>query len=338
VETTIRQKRYRFVVYAAVLSLALLSLFFISVMIGSVWFSPETVLGVFFGTEGSSTITSIIMGYRVPRVLFALFTGLVLGISGGVMQPLTRTPLAAPYLTGLASGAALGAAVAFVMPGIPLYAIPIFAFAGGILMLMLVMFISRKAGSGPLNFILAGLAVGTVASAFLMIIITSASNASHGILYWLYGSFSTSSWSDLWTAAVIATPFLIFMLLKSRDLNILIFGEDHAKQLGINSHRLWVALLLSLSIAVSACVAFCGVIGFIGLVAPHIMRLLVGSDNRFVLPLSGMMGAILLIVSDDIVRSPLNPLFEMPVGSMTALIGVPFFIYLLIKRGKNFDL
>ncbi|MEJ5292836.1 MAG: iron ABC transporter permease [Candidatus Methanosuratincola sp.] len=309
-----------------------------SIMIGSMPLSPSGVIDAIVNPRNDPVASSIVLGYRIPRVLFASLTGFVLGISGGVIQTLTRNPLADPYITGMSSGAALGAAIAFVVPFFPYFAVPALAFIGGLSMLLLSIFLAKKAGAGSLGFILAGIAVGTFASAILMVVLAISSEKAHGIIYWLFGSFSTSTWGDFQVALAVSAPVLVFVLYKARDLNILLLGEEHASQLGIDSRRLWLLLLLSSSLGVSVCVSFCGIIGFIGLVAPHMVRLVIGSDNRIVLPLAGFTGSLLIVVADDIVRNPLNPIAEMPVGSVTSMIGVPFFVYLLIKKGKSFGM
>ncbi len=333
-----KNKRLRLALYIASLSIFFVAAFMASIMIGSYQLSPSGVIESIINPGRDPVASSIVLGYRIPRVLFASLTGLVLGISGGVIQTLTRNPLADPYITGMSSGAALGAAIAFVAPIFPYYAVPAMAFVGGVSMLMLSIFLSKKAGAGSMGFILAGIAVGTFASAILMVVLAISSEKAHGILYWLFGSFSTSTWGDFQVALAVSLPALLFVLYKARDLNILLLGEEHAAQLGIDSKRLWLLLLLSASLAVSVCVSFCGIIGFIGLVAPHMVRLVIGSDNRFVLPLAGFTGSLLIVIADDIVRNPLNPIAEMPVGSVTSMIGVPFFVYLLIKKGKSFGM
>lgn len=331
-------KRLRLALYITTLSIFLSAALITSITIGSLQLSPYAVFESIINPRSDAVTRSIVLGYRIPRVLFASLTGFVLGVSGGVIQTLTRNPLSDPYITGMSSGAALGAAVAFVTPRFPYFAVPAMAFIGGLSMLLLTVFISKKAGAGSMGFILAGIAVGTFASAILMVVISISSEKAHGILYWLFGSFSTSTWRDLQIVLAVSLPALLFMLYNARDLNILLLGEEHAAQLGIDSKRLWLLMLLSSSLAVSACVSFCGIIGFIGLVAPHMVRLIVGSDNRFVLPLGGFTGALLMVIADDIVRSPINPIAETPIGSITSMIGVPFFVYLLIKRGKSFGI
>lgn len=334
----ILSKKARLTIYTIFLSFLFIIAFFASIMMGTLSLSPAQVIECLINPQKDPVASSIVIGYRIPRVLFASLTGFVLGVSGGVIQTLTRNPLADPYITGLSSGAALGAAIAVVSLTFSYLAMPALAFVGGIAMMSMSIFLAKKAGAGAMGFILSGIAMGTFANAILMAILAISQEKAHGILYWLFGSFSTSTWFDLQVAFIVSLPPLLCMFYKARDMNILLFGEEHAAQLGLNAKRLWLAMLILASISVSVCVAFCGIIGFIGLVAPHMVRLVVGSDNRYVLPLAGFTGSMLTVFADDIVRNPLNPIAELPVGSVTSMIGVPFFVYLLIKRGKSYGM
>jgi len=333
---TISNKKVKLSIYTFFLSILFTIVFFSSIMMGTLSLTPTQVIGCLIDPHRDPVASSIVLGYRIPRALFASLTGFVLGVSGGVIQTLTRNPLADPYITGLSSGAALGAAIAVTSFTFSYLAMPALAFIGGIVMMSISIFLAKKAGAGAIGFILAGIAVGTFANAILMAILAMSQEKAHGILYWLFGTFSTSSWSDLKIAFAVSLPGILYMFYKARDMNILLLGEEHAAQLGLNAKRLWLAMLILASISVSVCVAFCGIIGFIGLVAPHMVRLVVGSDNRYVLPLAGFTGSLLTVFADDIVRNPLNPIAELPVGSITSLIGVPFFIYLLVKRGRSY--
>jgi len=332
-----KQKRLRLVIYLTLLSLFLGLALMISLMIGSYALSPSQVLEALFYPR-DPVARNIVLNYRLPRTLLASVTGFVLGVSGGVIQSLTRNPLADPYIAGTASGAALGAAVAFLVPFLPLFAVPFFAFGGGLSAVLLSLLLARKAKAGPIGFILAGIAVGTFCSAVLMILLSLFSQRAHGILSWLYGSFSTSTWTKAKIVVPLSTPAVLYLLAKARDLNLLLFGEEHASQLGIEAERLWKFSLVVSSFAVSVCISFSGIIGFVGLVGPHMVRLIVSSDNRFVLPLGGFTGALMLLLSDILVRSPVNPFGEIPVGAITSMIGVPFFAYLLWRRGEKFGM
>jgi iron complex transport system permease protein len=333
-----KQRKIKLLIYSFILFILLFISFLFSLMIGSFPLSPMEVFENLINPEKNKTISTIIFNYRLPRALFTMITGFSLGVSGGVIQSLTRNPLADPYITGTSSGAALGAAIAFLLPNISIYFIPFFAFIGGISSILLTIFLAKKAKAGPIGFILAGIAVGILASAILIFVITLAQEKAHGIIYWIYGSFSTSKWSDIIITFPIVLFCSIFLFINARDLNILLLGEEHASQLGINAKKLWILMLLISSLCVSSCVAFSGIIGFIGLIAPHMIRLMISSDNRFVLPLGGLTGAFLLLVSDNIVKSYINPFGEMPISTITSMIGVPFFIYLLMKKGGKYEM
>lgn len=332
------ERRIRLGVYIGTLSFFFIIAFLASIMMGTLPLSPWEVIEALVSPGKDPVASSIIIGYRVPRVLFASLTGFVLGTSGGVIQTLTRNPLADPYITGMSSGAALGAALGFLVPVLSYVTVPAFAFAGGIAMLATSVSLAKRVGAGSIGLILSGIAVGTFASALLMVVISMVPQKAHGILYWLFGSFSTTTWLDLQVALAASAPPLAYALLRARDLNVLLLGEEQAAQLGLDSRRLWLSMLVAATLSVAACVSFSGVIGFIGLVAPHMVRLIVGSDNRFVLPLAGLTGSLLLVAADDIVRNPLNPIAETPVGSVTSMIGAPFFIYLLLRKGKGFGI
>lgn len=332
----IKRRKIRLIVYISFLSILLFTAFLSSLMIGAYPLSPIEVINALI-SPSNDTGSIIVNNYRVPRALLAVVTGFSLGMAGGAIQSLTRNPLADPYITGMSSGAALGAAIAFIAP-LNIFMIPFFAFTGGLSSILLTMFLARKSGAGPIGFILAGIAVGTIFSAVLMFILVIAAERAHGILYWIYGSFSTSNWNKIQVILPIVIPSFIFLLINARDLNILLLGEEHASQLGINAKRLWNLMLFVSSLSVSTCVAFSGIIGFIGLVAPHMVRLMVSSDNRFVLPLAGLTGAFLLLVSDNIVKSPFNPIGEIPIGVITSIMGAPFFIYLLLRRGEKYHI
>jgi len=332
------ERRIRLGVYIGTLSFFSIIAFLASIMMGTLPLSPREVIEALVSPGRDPVASSIIIGYRVPRVLFASLTGFVLGTSGGVIQTLTRNPLADPYITGMSSGAALGAALGFLVPVLSYVTVPAFAFAGGVAMLATSVSLAKRVGAGSIGLILSGIAVGTFASALLMVVISMVPQKAHGILYWLFGSFSTTTWLDLQVALAASAPPLAYALLRARDLNLLLLGEEQAAQLGLDSRRLWLSMLVAATLSVAACVSFSGVIGFIGLVAPHMVRLIVGSDNRFVLPLAGLTGSLLLVAADDIVRNPLNPIAETPVGSVTSMIGAPFFIYLLLRKGKGFGI
>ena len=326
--------------------LAVLAIAILSIAFGSVSIPPQTVLGVLLAqmpfahitADGSAAAESIILQIRLPRVALIALTGAALASSGATYQGLFRNPLADPYLIGVASGAGLGAvsAIAFEWNRSPLgtAVIPLAAFAGAGLSAVLVYALGRIGRSVPTTtLILAGVAVGTLAaslSTFIMIWVNS--NAAR-VLGFLLGGYSGAGWE----AVLVITPFTLLgfgvMLAYARPLNVLLFDEDQARQLGVDVERVKVVLMAAATLATAAAVSFSGLIGFVGLIVPHAVRLLVGPDHRRLLPWSALAGAGFLMLADLVARTLLAPQ-ELPLGIVTAFAGTPFFLYLL-RRARN---
>ncbi|WP_214084092.1 iron ABC transporter permease [Methanoculleus sp.] len=271
----------------------------------------------------------IVWDIRLPRVLAAALVGCALAVAGTAMQGLFRNPMADPYIIGTSSGGALGATVAIV-----LFAgtgRPVFAFAGAMAATFAVYFIARKGGKIPVEtLLLSGVALSTLLSAFLSFLMYTAGKSLHQIMFWLMGGFWNVSWNDV----VVALPILIGsagIYLFARDVNILSLNEEDAAHLGVNVERVKRILLALSAFVTGVAVAVAGSIGFIGLITPHVMRLIVGPDHRFLFPAAALAGAILLVWSDTLTRTFTN---DMPVGIITACFGAPFFIYLLRSRMK----
>ncbi|MBU2536529.1 MAG: iron chelate uptake ABC transporter family permease subunit, partial [Chloroflexi bacterium] len=251
-------------------------------------------------------------------------------------QGLFRNPLADPYLIGVAQGAALGAVIGFMLPpawhNLGFGIIPLLAFTGALLSTTVVYMLARVGKTLPVTtLILAGVALGALLSSIVSYLIISSGEKIHGIMFWLMGSFSLSQWSE----AVMILPYvlvgLVVLLLYARSLNLMQLDEEQARQLGINVERLKLALLGAATLITAAAVSFVGVIGFVGIIIPHAVRLIWGADHRFLLPLSILTGAIFLIIADIIARTALAQT-EIPVGVITAICGAPFFLYLLRRR------
>lgn len=290
------------------------------------------------GVKISDTSREIIINIRLPRVLLAALVGASLSVAGATMQGLFRNPLADPYIIGVSSGAALGATAAIVF-GLTLGfagfgAVPIMAFAGGLSTIALVYHISRQGNSVPvMTLLLAGIAIGAFLSAFVSLLIFFSGERMHQVVFWMMGGLGGARWSYL----RVMLPYVLLgygcIYFFARELNAMLLGEDTAHYLGIDAEKLKKIFLVAASLLVSAAVSTSGIIGFIGLVVPHIVRLLAGPDHRFLLPSSALSGAILLIGADTLARTIIAPT-ELPVGIITALLGAPFFLYLLRKRKK----
>lgn len=290
----------------------------------------------------SDVAEAIVLDLRLPRIILAILTGLSLGCAGAVMQGVLRNPLVSPMTLGVSSGAAFGAALAILLgadtSGASLlgrYSITITAFIFGSLTMVLIHGISRIKGTSTATLLLAGVAIGYLFSAGLSLIqYVSTNEALKQIVVWLMGGL----WGAGWVTDVVLLPIVLIgigiLLSFAWDLNVFGAGEDVARSLGVNVRRLVIYSLTLATIITSSTIAFTGVIGFIGLIAPHVCRMLIGNDHRFLLPCSGLMGAVLLLLADTLGRNVLAPV-EIPVGIVTSLIGVPFFFYLLLKRKKR---
>lgn len=301
-----------------VLTCALLGSMACAVALGSV--SPGTLATL-------PNAWMIIWDVRIPRVITAALVGCALAVAGTAMQGLFRNPMADPYIIGTSSGGALGATVAIV-----LFAgagRPILAFVGAMAATFAVYFIARKGGKIPVEtLLLSGVALSTLLSALLSFLMYTAGRDLHLIMFWLMGGFGNISWNDV----IIALPILIGCIAVyffARDVNILALNEEDAIHLGVNVERLKQILLALSAFLAGTAVSVAGSIGFIGLITPHVMRLIVGPDHRILFPAAALAGAILLVWSDTLTRTFTN---SMPVGIITACFGAPFFIYLLRSR------
>ncbi|MFH1662463.1 MAG: iron chelate uptake ABC transporter family permease subunit [Chloroflexota bacterium] len=284
------------------------------------------------------TIESIVIDWRLPRVILAGLVGAALALAGATYQGLFRNPLADPYLIGVAQGAALGAVIGFLIPvsgvGMGIGLVPVLAFAGALLSVMVVYFIARVGKTVPVTtLILAGVALGALLGAIVAYLAITSGQMLHGIMFWLSGSFSLSQWSEVKIVLPVIVVGAIVILLFSRMLNIMQLDEEQAQQLGINVERLKIILLAAATMVTAAAVSFVGIIGFVGIIIPHAVRLIWGPDYRFLLPLSLVSGAIFLILADVLARTIVAP-SEIPIGVITALCGAPFFLYLLRRRAK----
>jgi iron complex transport system permease protein len=326
-------RRIPFLSSVAFLLIALL----LSLAIGSVFLSPQELWQTILG-HGTQISSSILWKIRLPRTILIALTGAALGGSGATYQGLFRNPLADPFLIGVASGAGLGAVIAMSVKW-PysfwgLMAVPMAAFVAALLTVFIVYTLARVGQTVPTtNLILAGVAFSSFATSLTSFLMIRSTNEVRRALGWLLGGASQSGW----TAILAITPYLIIglgiLVVSGHALNLLQFGDDQAQQLGLNVTRVKRILLTASSLATAAAVAFSGIIGFIGLIVPHLIRLWFGPDYRRLLPLSILGGATALLVSDIIARVVIAPQ-EIPVGIITSLAGAPFFLWVL-RRSKN---
>lgn len=290
------------------------------------------------GASWPAAHEAIVWSLRVPRVLLGMGVGAGLGVAGGAFQGLFRNPMADPYVIGVSSGAALGAALAITFHPpvgvLGLGSVPLAAFVGALATAFVVYSLARVGRDVPVgNLLLSGVAVGSFLSAVVSLVLILSRKNLDQVVYWLMGSLSGRGWTYLGAAVPYLVAGTATLLLLARDLNALLLGDEEAAHLGVPVEHTKRVILVASSLLTAACVAACGIIGFVGLVVPHMVRLVVGPDHRVLLPVSALAGSLLLVLADLVARTALRPA-ELPVGVVTALIGGPFFLYLL-RRSRS---
>ena len=296
-----------------------------------IWFS------IFGYPQAASAVdplfTTVVMDVRLPRILTAAAVGGGLAVSGVIFQGILLNPLADPYTLGISAGAAFGASLALLLNVgfMGAWSVPLFAFAGAVLTLLFVMYLSATAGGySSSNLILSGIIVAAILSAALSFIKYLADEQVAVIIFWLMGSFASRTWADVALTTLALCGGTAVFLYFARDLNLASFGNRTAASLGMNTRSVPVILLVTASLLAAVCVCVSGIIGFVGLLVPHMVRMVTGPDNRKLIPLSVLTGAILLMAADTITRAVLPA--EIPIGVLTALIGGPVFCYIFRKR------
>ncbi|UUD65509.1 iron ABC transporter permease [Pseudomonas seleniipraecipitans] len=338
--------RSLFIALGLLLALALwlsLALGPVSLPLGDTVRAALRLAGLPLDDEGLQQAELILGQIRMPRTLLGLAVGAVLALCGVAMQGLFRNPLADPGLIGVSSGAALGAAVAIVggaaLGGIPElfapYLLSLCAFLGGLVVTALVYRLGRRNGQTSVTtMLLAGIALNALAFACIGLFTYLADDATlRTLTFWNLGSLNGASYARLWPLLLVTLAVALWLPRRAQALNALLLGESEARHLGVAVERLKRELVFCTALGVGAAVAAAGMIGFIGLVVPHLVRLLVGPDHRVLLPASALAGASLLLLADLFARLILSPA-ELPIGIVTALIGAPFFLYLLL-RGRT---
>jgi iron complex transport system permease protein len=308
-------------------------------LIGAATVGPVTIplgksLALIFRPDGSLE-SAIVREIRLPRALLGFAIGLALALAGAALQGLFRNPLADPYILGIAGGATTGAAVVIALGWSGPLTLPLGAFLGGLLAASLVYRLAKtRAGrTSPFSLILAGVALGAAFASVTSFIIffTAGDRRLSEILFWGMGSLGRANWPYLWAMLPVAALGWLALQVRARELNALALGEEGAQHLGLEPERFKKALLALTTLLTSTAVAFAGTIGFVGLITPHIIRLILGPDHRFLLPASALAGGIFLVWADAAARTVLRPA-ELPLGVITALVGAPFFLYLLRTR------
>jgi iron complex transport system permease protein len=345
--STSRLLRRRSRLYAlAALALVLMPVMLIGVSIGSTDIPFSTTCKIVLSKLPFVSITpdwpapleTVILDIRMPRVVLAAIAGAALSMAGATYQGLFRNPLADPYLIGVAQGAGLGAVIGFMLNvdwgGWGLGVVPLLAFAGGLGAAFFVYYIGRVGRALPMTtLILAGVALGAFLMAVTSYLSITSGDALHGIYSWLMGGFSSPEWLQVKVILPVVVLGALLIWVHGQHLNVMQLDEEHAQQLGINVERTKRILLLAATLITAAAVCFGGIIGFVGIIVPHAVRLVWGPDYRFLLPLSLAAGSIFLVLADLLARTMLAPR-EIPLGIITAFFGAPFFIYLLRQKKR----
>ncbi len=344
--TTSRDRRRVYRLTMAALVAALCAGVIVAGVVGAAGLSLGEAFRAFFGLirHGTDAVGDfpdwaprLLLDLRLPRIALALITGAALSTAGASFQGVFRNPLAEPYLLGVSAGAGLGATVAIVwkpLPTVGIYTLPVLAFIGAVLAAFLVYRLATFGGhTGGASLLLSGVAVGSTLTAIMSFLMVATEYDLHTVVVWLMGGFTTATWTKVAVTLPVVAAGFTFMMLMSRRMNLLLMGEERARELGVDSQRTRRNLMVVAALTTAAAVAFSGLIGFVGLMVPHIMRLVVGPDHRRLLPASALFGALLLLAADTVARTALAPA-EIPVGIITAAVGGPFFLYLLrMRRG-----
>ena len=351
VESTFFRRTSRWKLIVLLLVLALIVTVIVSLNVGYAQIPFPDILGILgkqIGLIDPSLISpqneAIIVQIRLPRILAGVLVGAALAAAGVLYQGVFRNPMADSYVLGVSAGAAVGASISilsgigFVFLGLRL--VQVAAFFGAISAMFLVYNISRVGSRVPITtLLLCGIAVNFFLFAVVGLMEVIAGDELHAIVFWLVGGFSNVLWRDIWAML----PFIIIGIVAAyfyvRDLNLLAMGEETAHHLGVNIERAKQVLLVLASLLTAAAVSICGLIGFVGLMIPHLTRVVIGPDHRILLPTSTIIGAIFLVICDDLARvvaTPFASTLELPVGIITMLFGAPFFIFLFKKKKQSY--
>jgi iron complex transport system permease protein len=320
----------RLLLLAALLAAALI----VAVRLGAVPLGIGEIVDAARG-RGDPAAVAIVRDLRLPRSVQAALVGAALAASGAAFQALLRNPLAEPYILGVSGGAAVGAVCAIVLGlAAHVWAVPLAAFLGALVAIALVLRISVSIGStlDTRVLLLGGVVIGAFFNACILLALTFADTESfRSAIFWMMGSFSGATWRGSGVLALYLVPALLVLLALARPLNLLAIGEETAAYLGVSVERVKYLAYATASLLTAAAVAVAGVIGFVGLVVPHVVRFIWGSDYRFLIPASALLGAAFLVLADAVARTAAAPT-ELPMGAVTALVGVPFFLWLLRRR------
>lgn len=305
----------------------------VSLLIGPVNISLSDVLTSLFSNVKDDTISQIIFDIRLPRILYAVAVGGGLSIAGAAFQAMLMNPLAEPYILGISSGGTFGAVLSFLI-GASFLGTQVLSFLGALSVMLIVFILGKRFGEiEPNVLLLSGVMVGAFFSAAILLMMTLLNDSLRTAVFWLIGNLSLADKDNSFLVLSVSISISALLIMLSNKFNVISLGSDYAKQLGVNTNSIKTLTYILTSIMIGTLVSVSGIIGFVGLLIPHLCRIVVGVDNRMIFPASFFIGASYLVIADTIARTIIAPA-ELPVGAITALIGAPIFIYLLRRRFK----
>ena len=316
-----------------ILSVLLLVGVTVSISIGSISVSfPDIIKSILHGTGGSS---GIVRDIRLPRVIMAVLVGANLSVAGVLLQSVMNNPLADPGVTGISSGAGLTSMIVLLYLPNAVGSLPLIGFVGAMVACVLIYALAWNNGISPVRIILAGVAINSMLGGFMSLVQLFNSDSLSGVLSWLNGNLGKKSWNQVEMMLIYTMLGLTLAFPLSKCCNILALGDKNAKSLGFNPNVLRILISIVAVFLAGISTAYVGIIGFIGLVVPHISRMLMGSDHRILIPFSALLGSFILLMADTLGRTMISP-YEIPVGVIMTVLGGPFFLYLLRKDQKNY--
>lgn len=313
--------------------IVLLFLIFLFSTVGSVKLSYGEIFSALINND-NKIVTTIVYQMRLPRNILAVLVGANLAVSGLLLQAVMKNPLSDPGITGVSSGASVGAIIILLLMPQYIGILPLIAFLGGAIACACVYMMAWKNGLKPIRVVLAGVAVNAILGGFISLLTTFYSDKIQSALLWLNGSLASKTWIDVRLLGVYSIIGLILSLFCIRSANILNLGDDAAINLGVNLNKTRLFLSVVAVFLAGVSTAIVGIISFVGLIVPHISRMIIGSDHKYTIPFSIILGGIVLLVADTVARSILGSL-ELPVGVIMSIVGGPFFLYLLRKKGEE---
>jgi len=318
------------------------------IVIGSIFISPMSIWGTIlhniFGIDLHESVSAghaaIVWHQRLPRTLLAFIAGAALSVSGAVMQSVLRNPLASSYTLGVSSGASLGAAmvilVGITLPFLPAMSLPIFGFTFGLVTILIVMAVARQLNAGMDNhtIILTGMVFALFINSVTTLMFTFFREGVENMVFWQMGSFRLRGWTPVYILFFVTLAGVLLVRRYRWELDVMTFGEEQAQTIGVNIKRVKLVLLIAAAALTGSTIAFVGIIGFVDLVTPHVVRKIFGASHRAVIPMSAALGGTFMVIADTLARTVMSPV-ELPVGAITAVIGAPFFGYVFFSKRKK---